>query len=122
MPVHDWTRVDAGVFHHFHHSWIEEIKRALNHGLLPPDYYAMAEQVTSWMVPDVLTLQRPVFGRLTPEPTASAGGLAVAAAPPRARFHARTERDVYAKKAKAVTIRHRSGHPLIAMIEIVSPG
>jgi hypothetical protein len=122
MPIHDWTRVDAGVFHDFHHSWIEEIKRALNRGLLPPDYYAMAEQVTSRMVPDVLTLQRPVFGALTPEPTASAGGLAVAAAPPRARFHAQTERDIYAKKAKAVVIRHRSGHPVIAMIEIVSPG
>ena len=25
MPVHDWTRVEAGIFHAFHHSWIEEI-------------------------------------------------------------------------------------------------
>ena len=25
MPVHDWSRVDAGIFHHFHHAWIEEI-------------------------------------------------------------------------------------------------
>jgi hypothetical protein len=22
-PVHDWTRVDAGIFHDFHHAWIE---------------------------------------------------------------------------------------------------
>ena len=22
MPVHDWTRVDAGIFHHFHVVWI----------------------------------------------------------------------------------------------------
>ena len=44
MPIHDWKRVKAGVFHDFHHSWIEEIKRALNNGLLPADYYAMAEQ------------------------------------------------------------------------------
>jgi hypothetical protein len=35
MPIHDWTRVDAGIFHDFHHSWIEEIKRALNRGLRP---------------------------------------------------------------------------------------
>jgi hypothetical protein len=21
MPVHDWTRVDAGLFHAFHQSW-----------------------------------------------------------------------------------------------------
>lgn len=30
MPVHDWTRVEAGIFHHFHHAWIEENTRALN--------------------------------------------------------------------------------------------
>ena len=22
MPIHDWTRVDAGIFHHFHQRWI----------------------------------------------------------------------------------------------------
>ncbi len=44
MPIHDWTRVTAGIFHDFHHAWIEEIKRALNAGLLPSDYYALAEQ------------------------------------------------------------------------------
>ena len=27
MPVHDWTRVDAGVFHHFHLMWIAELAR-----------------------------------------------------------------------------------------------
>jgi hypothetical protein len=25
MPIHDWTRVDAGIFHDFQHGWIEEI-------------------------------------------------------------------------------------------------
>jgi hypothetical protein len=25
MPVHDWPRVEAGIFHAFHHGWIEEI-------------------------------------------------------------------------------------------------
>ena len=24
MPIHDWSKVDAGIFHHFHHAWIEE--------------------------------------------------------------------------------------------------
>ena len=43
MPVHDWKRVEAGTFHHFHHSWIEELQRVLNKDLLPPDFYAMAE-------------------------------------------------------------------------------
>src|SRR5712692_9855684 len=57
MPVHDWTRVDAGIFHHFHHDWITEIARALNRVLLPADYYALAEQHAAGFGPDVLTLQ-----------------------------------------------------------------
>jgi hypothetical protein len=28
VPIHDWTRVDAGIFHAFHHGWIEEISRS----------------------------------------------------------------------------------------------
>ena len=45
MPVHDWTRVDAGIFHAFHHGWITDIGRALNRGLLPQHYYALPEQI-----------------------------------------------------------------------------
>jgi hypothetical protein len=122
MPIHDWTRVDAGVFHDFHLSWIAEIKRSLNQGLLPPDYYALAEQVTGNMIPDVLTLARKVAGPLDRPDAPSGGGLAVATAPPKVRFHAQKELDEYAGLAKTVVIRHRSGHRIIAMIEIVSPG
>lgn len=43
MPIHDWTRVAAGIFHDIHHDWIFTIKHALNQGVLPPDYYALAE-------------------------------------------------------------------------------
>jgi hypothetical protein len=121
MPIHDWTRVDAGIFHHFHHGWIEEIARALNRGLLPRQYYALAEQITGILGPDVLTLARPISGSLEAEAGAS-NGIAVATAPPKARFHARTEVDEYAATAKTVVVRHRSGHQVIAMIEIVSPG
>ncbi len=122
MPIHDWTRVDAGTFHDFHHSWIAEIKRTLNRGLLPRGYYALAEQITGNLGPDVLTLSRPVFGSLSADSQPSDGGIAMADAPPKTRFHARNEVDVYARKAKDVVIRHRSGHEVIAMIEIVSPG
>src|SRR3712207_5540474 len=120
MPIHDWTRVDAGIFHDFHHSWIEEIKRALNRGLLPPDYYALAEQIAGGLGPDVLTLRRPVDG--SPPVNNAGGGVALATAPPKVRFHFRAESDRYAAKAKAVVIRHRSNHQVIAMVEIVSPG
>ena len=35
MPIHDWSRVDAGVFHDFHQVWTIEIRNRLNDGLLP---------------------------------------------------------------------------------------
>lgn len=42
--MHDWTKVEARVFHAFHHQWISEISRALNRGLLPGEFYALPEQ------------------------------------------------------------------------------
>jgi hypothetical protein len=122
MPIHDWRRVDAGIFHDFHHSWIEEIKRCLNRGLLPHDYYALAEQITGNLGPDVLTLARPVKGSALANRSLPGGGIAIATSPPKVRFQARSERDIYARKAKAVVIRHRSRRQVIAMVEIVSPG
>jgi hypothetical protein len=47
MPIHDWTRVSAGTWHDFHLAWIAEIRNALNDGLLPPTYYAQAEQIAA---------------------------------------------------------------------------
>ena len=86
MPVHDWTRVDAGTFHAFHTRWISEIMGALNAGLLPRGYYALAEQVATRMQTDVLTLRAPVPGNLPGD--GSRQGVAVAEAPPRARLRA----------------------------------
>jgi hypothetical protein len=40
MPVHDWSRVEAGVYHDFHNAWIIMLRNALNGGLLPAEYYA----------------------------------------------------------------------------------
>src|SRR5437764_238087 len=57
MPIHDWTRVTAGTWHAFHLSWISEIQLVLNGGILPADYYALAEQIAGPLGPDVLTLQ-----------------------------------------------------------------
>ena len=58
MPVHDWTRVISGIFHHFHQRWIGAIADALNDGMLPAEYYALSEQQTDGPVPDILTLER----------------------------------------------------------------
>jgi hypothetical protein len=46
MPIHDWTRLEAGDFHHFHQGWVVNLTNALNSGLQPPEYMAMTEQVT----------------------------------------------------------------------------
>jgi hypothetical protein len=32
MPLHDWSRVDVGIFHDFHIGWTAELVRAFNHG------------------------------------------------------------------------------------------
>ena len=56
MPVHNWTRVEAGIFHAFHTSWMGRIQDALNEGLLPRGYYALAEQHVGRPITDVLTL------------------------------------------------------------------
>ena len=123
MPIHDWTRVTPGIFHHFHHEWISAISNALNGGLLPPDYYALAEQVAGGFGPDVLTLESPDSPAVNSAHAAEArGGLAVATAPPKVQYPARSERDQYAQKAKAVVVRHASDHHVIAIVEIVSPG
>src|SRR5437762_11904805 len=113
MPIHDWTRVIAGIFHDFHHSWIEELKRALNRGLLPPEYYALAEQIAGGVGPDVLTLQSPANG--APPDREPVGGVALATVPPRVQYRLRAEPDMYAAKAKAVVVRHTSNHRVVAM-------
>ena len=45
MPLHDWTRVDAGLYHVFHQNWTIEIFRALNRGVLPTGYVAIGVAV-----------------------------------------------------------------------------
>jgi hypothetical protein len=112
MPIHDWTRVDAGVFHDFHLSWLPAIKRALNAGLLPAGYYAMGEQVAGPGNPDVLALRAPE------DAYDGGGGLALALAPPKVWL----EDDIYAAKTRSVVIRRTNGDEVVAVIEVVSPG
>ena len=121
MPIHDWTRVAAGIFHAFHHSWIEELSRALNRGLLPKGFYALPEQVAGGPIADVLTLEGPTNG-VAKIDDGTQGSVATAIARPQVSYHTQTEQDQYAIRAKAIGIRHVSNHEVIAMIEVVSPG
>jgi Protein of unknown function (DUF4058) len=116
MPIHDWTRVRANRFHDFHQSWTIEIRNALNGGILPSGFFAMAEQITGGPEADVVALElKPPAG------FPSSAGLAVESVPPTARIVTRSEATVYARKANRITIRHPDGD-VIAVIEIVSPG
>ncbi|MCI0461409.1 MAG: DUF4058 family protein [Gemmataceae bacterium] len=117
MPIHDWTRVDAGLFHAFHQGWICALCDALNTGGLPRDYFALPEQTID-PTPDVLALR---LSPATEEQSGPCTGLAVATRPPRVRLVQRSEADVYARKADRITVRHRHGH-VVAVVEIVSPG
>jgi len=114
MPIHDWTRVEAGDFHHFHQTWIPLIATALNRGLLPPEFMALAEQITGRPIPDVVTLQ-------TRQQQSGPGGMAVLETPPTARVVKKFEQNNYAKRADHIVIRHGRGK-VVAIIEIMSPG
>lgn len=63
MPIHDWSRVNDGAFHDFHHDWTGQLRNALNGGLLPSGYYAQSEQSTPGANSDVLALRRTVVVR-----------------------------------------------------------
>jgi hypothetical protein len=85
VPVHDWTRVDAGVFHDFHNVWIALLRIASNSGLLPEGFYAMSEPHAGKYIADMLTLHSP--GQSDVPSRAIAGGVALADTPPKLRHH-----------------------------------
>jgi hypothetical protein len=120
MTIHDWTRVPAGIFHAFHHAWIQSLSNSLNGGILPQDYYALREQLAGGLGPDVLT---PQAKSARSEIDQGHGGAAVTLlTPPRTRFTAESELDFYRRKKSSVVIRHVSGDEIVAIVEIVSPG
>ena len=124
MPIHDWSRVDVGVFHDFHQGWTVGICNALNAGGLPREYFAMVEESAQWPVQDVIPLRRHAT---VAEAANASGGINVSDAPPRARIIASAEPSMYAElsiyaaRANRIAIRDLDGK-IVAVIEIVSPG
>jgi hypothetical protein len=88
--------------------------------LLPPGFFAMAEQIIGQPETDVVTLQASSRRRPTPDPS---GAVSVADAPPKTKFVCPIARDQerYARKANRIVIHHELGE-VVAVIEIVSPG
>ena len=115
MPIHDWTRVPAGLFHHFHQDWTIEIARALNRGCLPKGVAALVEQRLGPREADVLAIERRAIR------TGSEDGGVATLPPPAAQIVRRTERGVFADRANRVVLKHHLGR-IIAVIEVVSPG
>ena len=116
MPVHDWSDVDANLFHDFHQTWSIGIRNALNAGLLPAGYTALVEQHTGGLIPDVLALERRPRLNRPPQP---AGGV-LTATPPKTR-HVIQMKNLLAARGNRIVIRHQLGE-VVCMIEIVSPG
>lgn len=118
MPVHDWTRVPAGLFHHFHQDWSIEIARALNRGLLPRGLSALVEQRSGVVESDVLTIEgQSPFGSVDVEKDVDVATIP----PPRTRVIQRTSKELYARRANRIVVKHHLGR-VLAVIEIISPG
>jgi hypothetical protein len=119
MPIHDWSRVPAGLFHHFHQHWAVSLCAALNAGRMPKGYYALLEQRAAGVVPDVIALERWPAADERPD---RVGGIAVADAPPKTRFMTQaSDEEVYAARADRIAVRSPFGN-VVAIIELVSPG
>jgi len=120
MPVHDWTLVEDGIFHAFHVAWLPLIQKALNAGVLPAGYYALAEQHAGRAIADVITLQESTEQSSRHISPQDEGGIAVAEAPPRVR-RKETLNGSFLTLQRSLAIRHVSDHELIALIEVLSP-
>jgi hypothetical protein len=121
MPIHDWSRVEAGVFHHFHQRWIAAICDVLNEGLLPDEYYALAEQYANGRIPDVLTLHGKTHNRDT-TPSDDGHRSTAVRDRPKTRYVVESEADAYLRKKNRVAVRHVSDDRIVALVEIVSRG
>jgi hypothetical protein len=121
MPIHDWSRVGAGNFYAFHTRWVTHLSDALNKGILPPNYYSDPEQHLARKIADVLTLHARDPEQLRTPPVPPAGtALAVAEAPPRvSRMLAIAPSPTNLRRT--LTVRHTSGHRIVALVEILSP-
>jgi len=117
MPIHDWTRVQSGLFHDFHQTWSVRIKDTLNGGLLAKGYYALVEQKVDGPEPDVIA----VGAKQRDKP--ASGPATATLAPPKTMLSAKVSSDAarYARKANRISVRHPFGE-VVAIIEIVSPG
>ncbi len=128
MPMHDWTRVIAGIYHDFHSAWIVELRNVLNDGRLPDGYYALAEQRGGSLNSAVVAMQsnaddypiEPDSQQQISEP----GVQTLSATPPRVTITQTVDDENWyaSTRQRRVGIHHASDDRLVALIAIVSPG
>ena len=106
MPMHDWTRVEPTIYHHFHQQWTCKICDVLNAGLLPAGFSALIEQHSGGVVPQRMRRRLQVSGTATV---------------PHTRFTVEMQGKSLLRRANRVAIRHRLGE-VVCVIEIESPG
>jgi hypothetical protein len=94
MPLHDWTRVDDGLFHQQQLGWAVHLSDWLNHHLEPTRYYAPLEN------------GHRLRGKHDPVEIVRASPVA----------------ECYFRKRQAIGIRRVSDGEYAALVEIVSPG
>jgi hypothetical protein len=116
MPLHDWTRVPAGLFHDFHQSWSIRIKDALNAGHLPKGLVALVEQRAGPRESDVLAIESKRKSSL-----ANPGASVATLDRPVTRIVRRTTKEIYSGRANRIIVTHHLGR-IVAVIEILSPG
>ncbi|MBW3540087.1 MAG: hypothetical protein KY476_07450 [Planctomycetes bacterium] len=115
MPLHDWTRVPAGLFHDFHQSWSIRIKDALNAGILSPGMIALVEQRSGPVEADVLAIEgrrRDAGGESSSAATATLEAASTA-------IVRRSSRQTYATRANRIVVRHHLGR-IVAVIDLVA--
>jgi hypothetical protein len=118
MPIHDWSRVEPGIFHDFHQCWSVAIMDALNGNALPFGYFAMIAAPSVHECDSERALEcQPTGGRSR----LVGSGVAVADAPPRAHLVTSADIDPYVRKANRIVVKHPAGD-VVSVIEIVSPG
>src|SRR5262249_7881811 len=115
MPIRDWTRGGARIFHAFHLSWSCPISAPFNPRVLPSGYYSLVEE------------RRVAFGFELPDIGRTGEGDDVRDAgprserrekmswaprpdPPETQFVAESEWEHYRRKHKTVTIRREDDH------------
>lgn len=116
MPMHDWTRVPPNEYHTFHVLWLAQLTQALNTGVLPAGYGALADYTAPPYVPDVVTLSTGPAGRRAGGP-----GMAVVAQPVASLTADETVKKRPPSGRRRVTIQQFPGRQVVAVIEVVSP-